>query len=139
MSEEPTTPDLAELWRGIVQATNRHDLDAVMSFYAPDCVWEMETGTLEGVTATRAFLEEWFGSYEEFEMEVEELLDLGNGVVFAVIRQRGRPVGSSGQVQMRLASVTERREGLGVRATSYTESDIEKARAAAERLAESRG
>jgi ketosteroid isomerase-like protein len=138
MSDESTTPDLVELTRRQLEAANRHDLDAVLRSYAPDCVWEMGMGTREGVAAIRALLEEWFGSYEEFEMEVEEILDLGNGVGFTVFRQRGRPVGSSGHVQMRFASVTERREGLVAWVRQYTETDIEKARAAAERLAESR-
>ena len=38
MSEESTTPDLVELARHPFEAANRSDLDAVMSFYAPDAV-----------------------------------------------------------------------------------------------------
>jgi hypothetical protein len=36
MSEESTTPDLVELTRQGLDAFNRRDLDAQMSFYAPD-------------------------------------------------------------------------------------------------------
>ena len=71
-----------------------------MSFYAPDAVWDaspMGSARFEGVAAIRGFFEDWFGAYEEFEIEAEEILDLGNGVVFAVTRQKGRPVGSSGR------------------------------------------
>jgi len=139
MAEEPTTPDLEELVRTQFEALNRHDLDAALRFYTPDCVVEQETGTHEGVSAIRAFLEEWSGFYDEIEWESEEVLDLGNGVGFGVIRMHGRPVGSSGHVQMRLASVSARTEGLVVWERHYTETDIEKARAAAERLAEERG
>jgi hypothetical protein len=102
-------------------------------------VVEQETGTLEGVSAFRAFLEEWVGSYQEIEWELEEVLDLGNGVGFVVIRLDSRPAGSSGRVQMRFASVSARTEGLVVWMRNYTEDDIEKARAAAERLAQERG
>ena len=63
-------------------------------------------GTLDGVSALRAFLEEWLASYEEIEWELEEVLDLGNGVGFVVIRLDSRPVGSSGHVQMRFGSVS---------------------------------
>jgi ketosteroid isomerase-like protein len=118
---------------------NRHDFDAALRFYAPGCVVEQETGTLEGVSAIRAFLEEWSGFYEEIEWESEEVLDLGNGVGFGVIRMHGRPVSSSGHVQMRFASVSTRTDGLVVWERHYTETDVEKARAAAERLAEERG
>jgi len=139
MSEESTTPGLEELVRTSLEALNRHDLDAALRFYAPDCVVEQETGTLEGVSAFRAFLEDWLGLYEEVQWELEEVLDLGNGVGFAVIRMHGRPVGSSGHVQMRFASVSAQTEGLVTWARQYTEDDIEKARAAADRLAEERG
>jgi len=131
-------PDLEELVRAALEARNRHDLDAAMRFYAPGCVVEQETGTLEGVSAVRAFLEEWLGFYEEIQYELEEVLDLGNGVGFAVIRLHGRPVGSSGHVQMRFASVSAWTEGLVVWMRQYTETDIEKARGAAEGLAKER-
>ena len=140
MTEEPTTPDLEERVQRFLEAVHhRHDLDAALRFYARDCVVEQEMGTLEGVSAFRAFLEEWVGSYDEIQWELEEVLDLGNGVGFAVIRLHGRPVGSGGHVQMRFASVTVWREGLVVWMRQYTETDIDEARAAAERLAEERG
>jgi hypothetical protein len=83
------------------------------------------------------FFEDWIAAYEEFEIDAEEILGLGNGVTFAVFNQRGRPVGSSGEVRVRSASVTVWAEGLVERVTNYP--DIDEARAAAERLAESRG
>ena len=138
-AEQPTPPDLVALVRTQLEALTRNDLDAALRFYAPDCVVEQEMGTLDGVSALRAFLEEWLASYEEIEWELEEVLDLGNGVAFAVIRMHGRPVGSNGHVQMRFASVSARTEGLVVWERHYTETDIEKARAAAERLAQERG
>jgi ketosteroid isomerase-like protein len=103
MSQESTTPDLVELTRGRFEAGGRGDLDAVLSLCAPDAVWEAASlGTsFEGVAAIRGFLEDWLGAYEEFGMEPEEILDLGNGVVFAVIRLTGRPAGSPGSALMR--------------------------------------
>jgi ketosteroid isomerase-like protein len=138
MSEESTTPDLVELTRRATEATNRRDLDAVMSFYRPDSVWETHgMGTFEGLTATRGFFEDWIGAYEEYEIEAEEILDLGNGVVLAVVRQGGRPAGSSGDVRLRYAEVVVWLDGLIAQTTSYT--DIDQARADAGRLAEARG
>ena len=140
MPDESTTPDLAELVRTQLEALTRRDLDPALRFYAPDCVMELELGPpLEGVSAIRAFFQELMGSYDEFEWESEEVLDLGNGVTFAVIRLHGRLVGSSGHVQMRLASVSAQTDGLVTWVRNYMETDIEKARAAAERLAQERG
>jgi ketosteroid isomerase-like protein len=135
-----TTPDLVELTRGYFEAANRRDLDAVMSFFAPDAVWEaVSLGTsFEGVAAIRNFFEDFVGAYEEFEMEMDEALDLGNGVVFAVTQLTARPAGSAGSALMRrrpLAFIWV--EGLIARGTAYADS-VDEGRAAAERLAASR-
>jgi ketosteroid isomerase-like protein len=139
MPEESTTPDLVELTRRLVEAGSRRDYDAFMSLYGPDAVLKL-TGlgtSFEGLVAIRGFWEDWSGAYEEVAVETEEILDLGNGVTFAVVLQEARPVGSSGRVQMRAASIGVWAEGVLVRQTLYT--DIDQARAAAERLTESRG
>jgi ketosteroid isomerase-like protein len=138
MAEEATTPDLVELVRRLDEAANRRDFDAMVSFYAPDAVWEsVGLGTsFEGRTAIRGFWEDMTVAYGEFEWRSEKILDLGNGVVFNVDRASGRPVGSTGRVELRVAIVAVWEEGLIVRGTTY--SDIDQARAAAERLAEGR-
>jgi ketosteroid isomerase-like protein len=139
MPEESATPDLVELVRGSIDSFARRDLDATMSVYGPASVWDTSPagmGTFEGLAAIRGFFEDWISAYEEFEIDAEEILDLGNGVTFAVFNQRGRPVGSSGEVRVRSASVAVWAEGLLVRVTNYP--DIDEGRAAAERLAESR-
>jgi ketosteroid isomerase-like protein len=138
VSEESTTPDLVDLGSRFFEAANRRDFDAMISFFAPHAVWEgmaLRT-TLKGVAAIRGFWQEWFGSYEDWEIEPEQVLDLGDGVGFAVIRQHARPIGSTGRVQTQMAFVSEWVDGLIERITFYL--DIDEARAAAERLAAER-
>jgi ketosteroid isomerase-like protein len=139
MAEESTTPDLIELGDRLLEAANRRDLDALMSFFAPDAVRENagDLGTIEGEAAIRRFWQDWFASYEEFWIGREEAFDLGNGVVFSVVIQKARLVGSSGEVRQRSAVVTVWVDGLIVRATFYL--DIDAAGAAAQRLAQERG
>jgi ketosteroid isomerase-like protein len=139
MSEKSTTPDLVELTRRLLEAANRLDFDAVMSFYAPDAVWEsvgMRT-SFEGRTAIRGFWEDMAVAYEEFEFQPREILDLGNGVVFSVNRAGGRLLGSTRRLEYRLATAAVWEEGSIVQITAYT--DIDEGRAAAERLAQERG
>ena len=139
MSQESTTPDLVELTRRAFEAANRRDLDAVIGFFASDTVFEGRDGwnNLRGRAAFRSFLEDWFGAYEELEFKPEDVRNLGNGVVFAVVAQDGLPVDSAGQGHFR------QREGWvflwerGLIARLSTQ-DIDVARAGAERLAESR-
>jgi ketosteroid isomerase-like protein len=139
MAEESATPDLVELTRRAFEAANRRDVDAGVSFYAPDAVYESVGmgASFEGVAAIREYLGDFGGAYDEFGLETDEILDLGNGVTLAVVDQKGRPHGSSGEVQMRYAAVAIWVEGMIERFTTYT--DIDEGRAAAERLAEERG
>src|SRR6476660_5520320 len=98
MSEESTTPDLVERVRSQCEAANRRDIDAVMSSFAVDAVFEGRAlgDNFEGRAAIRAFVEGWFGMYEELEFKLEEVHGLGNGVVLAVVLQDGRPAGVAG-------------------------------------------
>ena len=94
-------------------------------------------GRFEGVAAIRRLWNEWASAYEEFGIEVEEILDLGYAVVPAIVRQGGRPVQSVGHVEAHDAWVYQWVDGTVARVAAY--SDQNEGRAAAERLAESRG
>jgi hypothetical protein len=83
-----------------------------------------------------AFFEDWVCLYEEFEVVAEDMVDLGNGVTYAVLCQRGCPVGSSGEVRFRFGSVGLWVDGLSAQVTNY--ADLDQARAAGERLAKER-
>jgi ketosteroid isomerase-like protein len=139
MPEESTTPDLVELTRELAEAQG---VDATMRFHGADSVYDPSNvglGVFEGHAAIRGFLEDWLASYEEAEDEAEEVIELSSGVVFAVVRGHGRPSGSPRHVQVhgRHGVVVAWADGLVARVTIYTDTD--EARAAAERLAESRG
>jgi ketosteroid isomerase-like protein len=139
MTEESTIPDPAELVLRAVEAMNRRDLDGWLSIFGPGSVWDMSPmglGSYEGSAAIREFAEDWLGAWEEFELAVEEFLDLGNGVVLATVFQHARMAGSRAEVQMRYVSVNCWHEGIFLRIRNYTDAD--EARAAAERLAEQR-
>ena len=105
--------------------------------FAPDAVLDGRGlgDRFEGRAAIRSFIGDWFGTYEELEFGLEEVLDLGKGVVFAVVTQDGRPVGSAGHVRQREGWVYVWVGGL---IAQLTISDIDEARAAAERLAQER-
>jgi ketosteroid isomerase-like protein len=137
MSEESTIPNPAELTRVVFEAVNRRDIDAVMSFFAPDA-FLAGFEVVEGRAAIRGFLDEWFGYFAELRFEVEEFVVLDDGVVLAVVHQEGRPVGVDGQVHQREGwAIHWSADGLLVRLTTHT--DINEARTAAERLAQERG
>jgi ketosteroid isomerase-like protein len=137
--EESTTPDLVALWREVANAADGRDFDKVMEYVADDAVWEVPPLgiRLERAPAIRRFLEDWFRSYEAYEYEHEEGVELGNGVVFAVSRLDARPLGSQGKVRERWGFTVTWAAEMIVRVIGST--DIDEARPAAERLAETRG
>jgi ketosteroid isomerase-like protein len=138
--EESTTPDLVELSSRQFEAANRHDADAVLSNYVPDAVWDLSDagmGVFEGVAAIRAFFEDWWGTWGDHAIEVEEVINLGNGVMFSCVREDSRLADSDGHVEQRRGWITLWAHEKIERVTIYL--DIDEARAAAERVAEERG
>jgi len=144
-AEESTTRDLEEASRRAFEALNRRDFDAALSLYTPDVVLELpplgsavlEGGPLIGHEAMRKVWEDLTESFQDFEFDGQDFHDLGSGVTFGVLVQRGRPHGSDSLVESRLGVVATWRDGRIARARMYKELD--QARAAAERLAEERG
>ena len=129
MSDESTTPDPVELLGRAVEAANRLDVDAVASSFAEDATFDGRAlgDHFEGRAAIRSFIEDWFGAYEELEFGLEEVRDLGKGVVFAVVTQNGRPAGSAGHLRQREGWVFVWVRGLIARLSIY---DLDEARAA---------
>jgi hypothetical protein len=77
--------------------------------------------------------------FEEYEIDIEEILDLGNGVVFVKSGHAGRPIGSPAHVRLPrevLVNVFVWERGLITHVVSSGHTP--EARAAAERLAEER-
>lgn len=134
MTEEPTGREQIARVRDLTGALDRGDVDTVVSFFASEAVFEAMVGRFEGGAAIRGFIADWLANYEEFAATLEEVQDLGHGVTFAVVRQQGRLVGSTGDVQLRHAAVYVWLDGVIVRGISGPAIDA--VRAAAERLAE---
>ena len=138
MSEESTTAGPVERWRQADEAMNRRDFDGLMRFFAPQAVWDAAAaiGRFEGSAAIRRHLEDWIGSFDDYEGEQVEAQYLGNGVLFAVYSLGARPAHGAGTVQERRALTSTWAAGVIVQVTAHT--DIDAARAAAERLAKER-
>jgi ketosteroid isomerase-like protein len=140
MSEESTTPDLVELARRAFQPTASRDIGGIMSFYRPDAVFDLSAGGLgvfRGRAAIQEFMEDWFRPYDRIATDLDAVVQLGSGVTFTVVTQKGRLADGGGEVAVHYAVVNVWVDGLIERTVNYTDLDV--ARAAAERLAEERG
>jgi ketosteroid isomerase-like protein len=140
MSEESTTPDPVQRMLDAFASASAEDLDGATANLAADAVWVMDEvglGPFEGVEAIREFLLEWWSLWQEHDHRVDEVVVLSERVGYVIIREAGRMKSSGSVVEARVAHVIESIDGLMVRDTTYT--DIDAARAAAERLARERG
>jgi ketosteroid isomerase-like protein len=136
MPEESTI----ELTRRSLEAWNSRDFDGAMVMFSPNPVWDatgIGLGVYEGHAAIREYLVEWTGLLDELHFELEEIVDLGHGIIFGVAFTTGRMKGSSGELDLRWAAIADWADDLLKRVAAYT--DIDEARAAAERLAQERG
>ncbi len=95
--------------------------------FHPDFVWDMSTfrgwperQTYAGIEGAREFMAEWLDAWEDWELDVEELLDAGERVV-AIVRQRGRSKATGVSVEMHFAQVWAFREGKQVRMEMYAD------------------
>jgi SnoaL-like domain len=140
MSEKSPTPDLVESTHRLHRLLNSRDLDAVTDLFVPGSVWDASRwglGSHEAPNSLRQFLEDWIGSFDAYELTVQEIQDLGNGIVFAVFLHAADLRGGGGSLRVRSSAVLDWEAGQLVALTSYREMD--EARAGAERLAEERG
>jgi hypothetical protein len=150
MTEESTTSDLVELTRtlltlGEAGARSRgsqrtSELDAGMSSFSPrrrvrndPCAWSGLPGS-RGDSQGHA---DWFRSFGYIESELEAIAEVGRGIVLTVIRNEAFAVRSGATVRQREAHVWVSEDGLVTHVANYT--DIDEARAVAERLVEERG
>jgi len=136
VAHEYTATGVLELTRRVYVAINERRFDAVASMFAEDAVWDVSRwglGVHAGTAAIRRFMGDWFESLEEYEVQVHEMLDLGNGVVYAEVLQVARRTGSRAHLHLRSAPVYQWEAGRIVGLTLYP--NLREGRAAAEHAA----
>jgi uncharacterized protein len=96
---------------------------------APEFVWDMSTfrgwperKTYEGVEGMREFLADWTAAWEDWRLEVEDLIDAGDQVV-AIVRQSGRSKTTGLPVDMRFAQLWTLADGKQTRMRMYADPE----------------
>ena len=115
-----------ELVRQRFEAFNRGDRATVTRFLAPDVEWHslagaiLGKGTIRGREAIRKFMwQDLPERIEGFRIRSEEVTDLGDDRVLVVARYEGRGRSSDVEVDQRIASVYEIREGMAASVRDY--------------------
>ncbi len=96
--------------------------------FDPDFVWDMSTfpwpeqQVYPGIEGAREFMAGWLDAWEDWRIEVEELVDAGDDVV-AIVRQRGRSKATGLSVDMHFAQLWTLRDGKQLRMRMYADPD----------------
>ena len=136
VTHEPTATGVLELTRRVYAALNERHFDEVTAMFGANAVWDVSRwglGVHVGTEAIRRFMGDWFESLEEYEVQVHETLDLGNGVVYAEVFQVARRTESRDHLRLRSAPVYQWAGGRIARLTLYP--DLSEGRGAAEQAA----
>jgi ketosteroid isomerase-like protein len=101
--------------------------ELLVDIVAPDFVWDMsqfegwpEEQLYHGVEGARAFLDAWTEAWEDWELEVESLHEVGERVL-AVMRQRGRSKTTGVPVEMSFGMLWTLRDGKEARMEMYAD------------------
>ena len=96
--------------------------------YDPEFVWDMshfrgwpEQQTYEGIDGARAFLRAWTDAWEDWELEVESLQEVGDQVL-AIMHQRGRSKTTGLPVDMRFGQLYTLLDGKQTRMVMYADT-----------------
>jgi ketosteroid isomerase-like protein len=114
-----------EVVRQGLAAWSRGDIDAMLSFTSEDFEFrplpQFFEQPVRGHPAVREFLELWRGSWDTYETDVDELVDLGDGRVLVLCWQSGIGPDSGIDARMDWAQIFEVREGKVVRCSNYVD------------------
>jgi ketosteroid isomerase-like protein len=119
-----------ELIRRLYEAVAARDSETVLSIYHPDLVWDhthnAEVAGLvgrtvyEGHEGLREWSRQYYEAWEDVTAELEDVIDLGDDRVVAVLNYRSRGRASGVEVQVtRMAGIFTIRDGQVVRAEWY--------------------
>jgi ketosteroid isomerase-like protein len=112
------TAEELELIRGLYDAMNRRDLEALRAFVAanPDFEWqssrdEPDPGLRRGSDPNIAYSRGLFEAFDRLETAVEEVIDLGPDAAIFMVHHRVRGAASGVEVERGEAHLWTRRNG----------------------------
>ena len=112
------------LVREALDAYKRGGMDALFEYYAEDIVFAVdpgfpEAGTFRGKDAVRTYSDQWQAMFDEFDWEIERLIEVSDDETLAIFQIYGRGRGSGVRVEMPLAWIITIGAGKAVRIESF--------------------
>jgi ketosteroid isomerase-like protein len=115
------SPHDVELARRAIDAWTDGRTDELRALFHPRITMRVQIGEVyEGPDAVVGFLRDWCGVWDDWRLEVEQLLDAGDHVV-TFFHQTGRGRESGIDIDQRAAFVSRTRDGQIIEVTSYSD------------------
>src|ERR1700730_4707560 len=114
-----------EVVRRAFAALAHGGVDAAAEFWDPEINWRAmegapdDVGEMDGIEAARRYVQDWYDMFDDFTSEIEELCDVGDDQVVAVIHNMGRAKRSGIPTELRYAALYTIRDGKMVRVREY--------------------
>ena len=100
-------------------------VDAAAEYWNPEINWRAiegapdDVGEMQGIDAARRFVQDWYDVFDDVASEIEEVLDIGDDQVIAVIHNKGRAKRSGIPTELRYAALHTIWDGKIARVREY--------------------
>jgi ketosteroid isomerase-like protein len=100
-------------------------VDAAAEFWHPEINWRAmegapdDVGEMDGIEAARRYVQDWYDMFDDLTSEIEELCDVGDDQVVAVIHNTGRAQRSGVPAELRYAALFTIRDGKIARVREF--------------------
>jgi ketosteroid isomerase-like protein len=114
-----------EIVRSALTALSDHGVDALVEFLHPEINWRAmegapdDVGEMQGIEASRRYVEDWFETFDDFTTIPEELLDAGEDRVVGVLHVSGCAKLSGITTELRYAALYTLRDDKIARIREY--------------------
>jgi ketosteroid isomerase-like protein len=132
-----TAPNKLEIYRRAIEAFAERGTDGVAEFWDEDIDWRPmagapdDFGEIHGPVAMRRYLEDWLEMFDDLELTVHELHDVGGDRIVADQEIAGRAKISGAETRLRYGVLSTVRDGKWVHGREY--ATVAEALAAARR------
>jgi ketosteroid isomerase-like protein len=113
-------PESIRLVEAAYEALANRGFGAFAGYWDDDIEWQAIGGHFRGGDAGRAYMQEWFSSFDDLTTEALEFIDVGNDRVVVWVRLSGRAKGTGIEPPPAyFATLVELRNGKIARAVEY--------------------
>jgi ketosteroid isomerase-like protein len=113
-----------DIVRATIDAFNREGVEAALVYFDPEVEWVgppewLEKHLYKGHDGIREIAGVWGENFDEYNLDMEKVIDAGDNHVVALVLQRGLIKGGGGPIEGRIGYDWEVRDGKGVRVQVY--------------------